>query len=161
MINDKDSHIPLPPIMFTCAVLHHALLQWQKNKGVHLNPSKAKFKPDRPDRSNVFNSKTHGGKNTSCSAAMGHMWLTSPGVADNYTLLMIMLNTLQESYQQMVYTTTLATVKRQIQQRQTPTPAVVIRVDAARVNNVTLLDYLTSKVALEEPEIGSLDATSR
>jgi len=30
-------------------------------------------------------------------------------------------------------------------------------VEAARVDNAILLDYLTSKVALEEPEIGSTD----
>jgi hypothetical protein len=36
-------------------------------------------------------------------------------------------------------------------------PAVVISVEAARVDNVILLDYLTSEVALEEPEIGSTD----
>jgi hypothetical protein len=34
-----------------------------------------------------------------------------------------------------------------------PTPAVVIRVEAARFDNAILLDYLTSEVVLEEPEI--------
>jgi len=34
---------------------------------------------------------------------------------------------------------------------------VVIRVEAARVDNAILFDYLTSEVALEEPEIGSTD----
>ena len=66
-------------------------------------------------------------------------------------------NTLPESYQQRVYNNTLATVKRQIQQAENPTPAVVISVEAARVDNAILLDYLTSEVALEEPEIGSTD----
>jgi len=33
-------------------------------------------------------------------------------------------------------------------------PAVVISVEAARVDTAILLDYLTSEVALEEPEIG-------
>jgi hypothetical protein len=28
MIDDKDSHIPSPLIMFTCAALRHALLEW-------------------------------------------------------------------------------------------------------------------------------------
>jgi hypothetical protein len=56
-----------------------------------------------------------------------------------------------------VYNNTLATVKRQIQQAENPTPAVVISVEAARVDNAILLDYLTSEVALEEPEIGSTD----
>jgi len=66
-------------------------------------------------------------------------------------------NTLPESYQQRVYKNTLATVKSQIRQEENPTPAVVISVEAARVENAILLDYLTSEVALEEPEIGSTD----
>jgi hypothetical protein len=66
-------------------------------------------------------------------------------------------NTLLESYQQRVYNNTLATVKRQIQQAENPTPAVAISVEAARVDNAILLDYLASEVALEEPEIGSTD----
>jgi hypothetical protein len=56
-----------------------------------------------------------------------------------------------------VYNNTLATVKCQIQQAENPTPAVVISVEAARVDNAILLDYLASEVALEEPEIGSTD----
>jgi hypothetical protein len=36
-------------------------------------------------------------------------------------------------------------------------PAMVISVEAVRVDNAILLDYLASKVALEEPEIGSTD----
>jgi len=36
-------------------------------------------------------------------------------------------------------------------------PAVVIRTEAARVDNAILVDYLTSEVAVEEPEIGSTD----
>jgi len=56
-----------------------------------------------------------------------------------------------------VYNNTLATVKRQIQQAENPTPAMVISVEAAHVDNAILLDYLTSKVALEEPEVGSTD----
>jgi len=66
-------------------------------------------------------------------------------------------NTLPESYQQRVYNNTIATVKRQIQQAENPTPAVVISVEAARVDNAILLDYLASEVALEEPEMGSTD----
>jgi hypothetical protein len=54
-----------------------------------------------------------------------------------------------------VYKNTLATVKRQIQQAENPTPAAVISMEAARVDNAILVDYLTSEVALEEPEIGS------
>jgi len=67
-------------------------------------------------------------------------------------------NTLPESYQQRVYNNTLATVKRQIQQAENPTPAVVISVEAALVDDAILLDYLTSEVALEEPEIRSTDS---
>jgi len=58
-----------------------------------------------------------------------------------------------------VYNNTLATVKRQSQQAENPTPAVVISVEAARVHNAILLDYLASEVALEEPEIESIDPT--
>jgi hypothetical protein len=32
MIDNKDGHIPLPLIMFTCAALHHALLELQRLK---------------------------------------------------------------------------------------------------------------------------------
>jgi len=66
-------------------------------------------------------------------------------------------NTLPESYQHRVYNNTLATVNRQMQQAKDPTPAVVISVEAARVDNAILLDYLPSEEALEEPEIGSTD----
>jgi len=66
-------------------------------------------------------------------------------------------NRLPESYQQRVYDHPLATVKCEIQQAENPTPAVVISVEAAGVDNAILLDYLTSEVALEEPEIGSTD----
>jgi len=66
-------------------------------------------------------------------------------------------NTLPENYQQRVYNHTLATVKRQIQQAENPTHAVVISVEAAGVDIAILLDYLTSEVVLEEPEIGSTD----
>jgi hypothetical protein len=157
MINDKDGHIPSPLIMFTCIALRRALLEWQKNKGVHPNASKSKLKADRPDSSNYFNHKNDGGKLASCCAVTGRKLSTSPGVADTYTILMNTWNTLLESYQQRVYNNTLATVKRQIQQAENPTPAVVISVEAARLDNAILLDYLASKVALEEPEIASTD----
>jgi hypothetical protein len=97
------------------------------------------------------------GKNASCCAATDPKLLTSPGVADTYTFLMNTWNTLPESYQQRVYNNTLATVRRQIQQAENPTPAVVLSVDAARADIAILLDYLTSTVALKEPEIGSTD----
>jgi hypothetical protein len=67
-------------------------------------------------------------------------------------------NTLAESYQQRVYNNTLATFNRQIQHAENPTPAMVSSVEAARVDNAILLDYLTSEVAVEEPEIGSTDS---
>jgi hypothetical protein len=154
MIDEKDSHIPSPLIMFTCTALRHALLEWQLNKGVHPKASKSKLKVNRPDRSNYFNYKIEGGMNASCC---GVQVLTSPGVADTYTFLMNTWNTPPESYQQKVYNNTLATVKRQIQQAENPTPAVVISMKAARIDNAILLDNLASEVALEEPEIGSTD----
>jgi len=157
MIDDKDGHIPSPLIMFTCTALRHALREWQKNKGVHPKASKSKLNADRPDRSNYFNCKNDSGKIASCCAVTGRKLLTLPGIADTYTFLMNTWNTLPESYQQRVYNNTLATVKRQIQQAKNPTPAVVISVEAARVDNAILLDYLTSQVALEEPEIGITD----
>jgi hypothetical protein len=67
-------------------------------------------------------------------------------------------NTLQESYQPRVYNNTLATVKRQIQQVENPTPAVVICVETAHVDNASLLDYLASEVVLAEPEFRSTDS---
>jgi hypothetical protein len=157
MINDKDSHIPLPLIMFTCTELRYALLEWQKNKGIHPQASKSNLKTDRADHSHYFNHKNDGGKNASCCAAMGPKLLTSPGVADTYTFLMNTWNTLPESYQQRVYNTTLDTVNHQIQQAENTTPGMVICTDAASVDNDILLDYLTSEVVLEEPEIVSTD----
>jgi len=94
---------------------------------------------------------------------MGPKLLTSPGIADTYTFLMNTWNTLQawntlqESYQHRVYKNTLSTVKRQIQQVENLTPAVVIILEAARVDNAIIVDYCTSEVALEEPDIGSTD----
>jgi len=157
MINDKDGRIPSPLIMFTCTALRHVLLKWQKNRGVHRKASKSWLKADSPGRSNYFNSKNDGGKNTSCCAAMGRKLLTTPGVADTYTFLMNTWNTLPESYHQRVYKNTPAAVKRQIQKVENPTPAMVISVESARVDNAILLDYLTSEVPLEKLEIGSTD----
>jgi hypothetical protein len=85
------------------------------------------------------------------------MLFSSPGVADMYTFWMNRCNTQPESYQQRVYKNTLATFKHQIRQADNHTPAVVITIEAACVVNLILLDYLTSKVALEEPEIGGTD----
>jgi hypothetical protein len=95
MINDKDGHIPSPLIMFTCTALRHALLEWQKNNGVHPKASKSKLKAVRPDRSNYFNHKNDAGKIASCCAVMYRKVLTSPGVADTYTFLMNTWNTLR------------------------------------------------------------------
>jgi hypothetical protein len=82
---------------------------------------------------------------------------TSPGVAGRYTFLMNTCNTLPESYQHRLYKNPLTAVKSQIQQAEDPMTAVVISVDAAGVDNTICLDYLTSKVALDKPEIGSTD----
>jgi hypothetical protein len=161
MIDNKHGHIPSPLIMFTCTALCHALLEEQKNKGVHPKASKSKLKADRPDRSNHFNCKNVGGKIVSCCAVTRRKLLTSPGIADTYTFLMNIWNTLPESYQQRVYNNTLATGKRQIQQAENPMPTVVISVEAARIDNAILLDYLNSEVALEEPEIGNTDSNIR
>jgi hypothetical protein len=144
MIDDKDGHIPSPLIMFTCTALRHALLEWQLDKCVHPKASKSKLKADRPDRSNYFNCKNDGGKIISCCSETGRKLLTSPGVADTYTFLMNTSNTLPESYHPRVYNNTLATAKRQIQQVENPTAAVVISTEAAHVDNAILLDYLTS-----------------
>jgi len=157
MIDDKDRHIPSPLIMFTCSALCHAVLEWQTNKVVHPKASKSKLKVDRPDRSNYFNYKNDGGKNASCCTVTGRKLLTSPGLADTYTFLMNTWNTLPESYQQKVYKDTLATVKRQIKQEENPTLAEVISTEVAHVDNANLPNYLTSKVALDEPEIRSTD----
>jgi len=116
MNNDKNGHIPSPLIMFTCTASRHALMEWQRNKGVHPKASKSKLKADRPDRSNYFNYKNDSGNDASCCTATGRKLLTSPGVADTCTFLMNTWKTLLESYQQTVYKNTLATVKCQIQQ---------------------------------------------
>jgi len=46
MIDDKDGHIPLQQIMFTCTALRHTLLEWQKNKAVHPKASMSKLNSD-------------------------------------------------------------------------------------------------------------------
>jgi hypothetical protein len=119
------------------------------NKDVPLKASKLMLKEDRPDRLNYFNFKKNRAENAFCHSATGSKLLTSPGVADTYAFLMRTWCTLLESYQQRVYNNTLATVKSHIQHEENPTPAVVISVDAEHVDNGSLLDYLTSEVALE------------
>jgi hypothetical protein len=157
MIYDKGGHIRSPLLMFSCTALRHALLEWQKNKVVHPKSSMSKLKADRPDRLNCFNHKNDGGKKVSHCTVMGCKLLSSPGIADTYTLLMNTWNTLPESYQQRVYKHTLGTVKHQIQRAENPMPAMVIGVEELLVDNAIRLDYLTSEVAFEEPEIGSSD----
>jgi len=157
MIEGKGSKIPSSQSMFYCTALYRALLQWQKNNRVHPNASKSKLTADWPDRLNYLNYKNASGKNSSCCAAMGRKLLTSPGLADTYTFWTNTWNTLPESCQQRVYENTFAAVKRQIQLIENPTPAMVISVEAARVDNAIIHDYLTSKLALEEPEIASTD----
>ena len=66
-------------------------------------------------------------------------------------------NTLPESNHLRVYNNPLATVKGQIRQAENPTPATVISVAAAHVDNTIRLEYFPSEVALEEPEISSSD----
>jgi hypothetical protein len=157
LIDDKDYHIPLPLIMFTCTTLCHALLEWEKNKGFHPKASNSKPKVDRPYRSKYFKYKNDGGKIASCCAIIGGKLLTLLGVADTYTFLMNTWKTLLERYQLRVYKNGDATIKHQIQQAENPMPAVVICGEAARVDNASNLDYLTSEVVLEEPDIGSTD----
>jgi len=157
MIDDKDGQISSPLIMFTCTAFSHAALEWQKNKDDYPKASKSMLNADRPDCSNYFNYRNDGGKNASCCAVTCCKLLILPGVADTYTFLMNTWNTLLESYQQRVYKNTLAAVKRQMQQVENPMPAMVISVEAACVDNAIHLDYLTSEVALEEPEISNTD----
>jgi len=157
MLDDNNGHILLPMIMSTCTTLRHALLQWQKNKGVHPKASKSKLTADRSDCLNYFNYKDDRCKNTSCCATTGHKSFPLAGVADTHTCLMNTWNTLPESNQQWVYKNTRATVRCQMQQEENPMPAVVISLEAAPVANAVLLDYLMSEVALEEPKIGSTD----
>jgi hypothetical protein len=157
MINDKDGHIPSPLIMFTGTVLRHALLEWQKNKGVPLKDSKSKLKADRPDCSNFSNYKNNGGKNSVCSAATGRNLLLSPCVADTYPFLMNTWTTLPESYQQRVYIYSCVKVKCQIHQVENRMATVIFSKEAACVDNGILPEDLTSTVAVAESEIGSTD----
>jgi hypothetical protein len=157
MIHHKDGHIPSPLIMFTFTALRYALLEWQNNKGVHLKYFKSTLIVDRSDRSNFFNYKNDHGKNAFCRAATGRTLLHSPGIADTNTFLMNTWNILQERYQQRVYKNTIATTKHQIQEVEDPTPAAIISMEAESVANPIHHYYVTSEVALEEPEIGSSD----
>jgi hypothetical protein len=97
MIEDKDGHIPSPLIMFTCTALRHALLELQKNQGVHPKASKSNLKADRPDRSNYFKRKNDGVTIVSCCAVTDRKLFTSHGIADKYTFFMNTWKTLPES----------------------------------------------------------------
>jgi hypothetical protein len=76
-----------------------------------------------------------------------------PGIADTETFLINTWNPLPEIYQQRVYINTLVTVNRQIHQGENPMPDGVIRVEVVCADNAILHDYMTSEVALWEPEI--------
>jgi len=160
-IDDKDSSILTPLIMVPCTALRHALLEWQKNTGVHPTASKSKLKVDWPDRWNEFNYKVDCGKNASCCAAMSRESLTSPGVAHTYTFLMNTWSTLLQSYQQRVYKSTLLTVKRQMQNAENPTPAGVISFEAACVHILFFLTIWPAKGCLRGQRSEALTKTFR
>jgi len=73
MIDDMDGHIPRPLIMITCTALCHALLEWQKNKGVHSKACKTQHKADSPDRLNYFKYNNDGCKSSSSCSPTGWM----------------------------------------------------------------------------------------
>jgi hypothetical protein len=156
MVKD-DGHIRSPLIVFARSALRRILLFRQKKNGVHPKASKSKLKEDSHYRSHRFIYINNGGKNASSSGVPSCKVLTSPGVADTCTFLMNILNTLPESYQQMVYTHTHATVKRQIQQVWNPLPPVVISVEAVGGDTAITHDSATSDGAHEKTELGSTD----
>jgi hypothetical protein len=127
------------------------------NTGVQQKALKTKLTVDRPDCSNNFNYKTDCGQNASCITATSRKSVTWQGVADMNTFLRNTWNTLPESYQLRVYRNILTTVKPRIQQVENPTPAVVLSVKAASVNDAIPLESLTSEVAIEEAEMRSSD----
>jgi hypothetical protein len=68
-------------------------------------------------------------------------------------------NILPESYQQRVYKNTLAIVEGKIHLVEHPTPAMVISVEAVRVDNAMHGDYRTSELAHEAADIGMTEST--
>jgi hypothetical protein len=114
VIDGHGGDIPSPLIIFTCTGLHYARLEWPKNNCVHLKASQSQLYPDTLDRSNNFDCKPDGCQHASCCGAMGWKLFASSGVADTYTFLLNTWNTLPESYQQMVYKNTPATINLQI-----------------------------------------------
>jgi hypothetical protein len=159
-IDNRNAHIPSPLCMLTNTSLRHGLRKRQRNQGVHLKCFKSKLNVDSPDLSNYFNYKNDEAKKAACCSTTGRKLLTMPGNADTYTYWMNTSNTLLESYQQRVYNNPLAIVQRQMQLVEKPTSTMVISLEAVRVDNTILLDYLTSEVALEDFEIESTVPTS-
>jgi len=143
--------------MITCTTLHRALLEWQKNIGVHPKVSKSKLNANRPDHLKYFNYRHDGGQIASCCPAIGRKLLNLPGVGDTYTFLTNTWNTLPENYQHRVYKNTFTTLKRQIQQAENSTPAMLISAEALHIDKSIFPHYLTLEVALEEPEIRRTD----
>jgi hypothetical protein len=78
--------------------------------------------------------------------------LTLPGVADTDIFSMNTWNTLPESYQQRVYNITVATVKHQKKQAEKPAPPMANSIEPTSIHMTILLDYLTTEMALAEPE---------
>jgi len=96
--------------------------------------------------------------NTACCDATGRKLSTSPGFADTDTLSVNTWNTLPGTYTQRVYTYTPVIVKCQIQKVVNLMRAVFINVFAARVDYAILFDYLTSGIAIAEPDIRNTDS---
>jgi hypothetical protein len=119
----------------------------EKEQTCYSKSFEVKPKVDRPDRSKYFDFKSDRGTNSSCCAATGRKLLAWHGVPDTFTFLMNTVNTLPDSFQQTVYKNTLAQVKHRSHRAENPMPAVVLRVDAVRVGNAVVGDYLTSEVA--------------
>jgi hypothetical protein len=82
MIDDNDSHTPLPLIMFTCTALRHPILKWQRNNHVHPTASKLNLKAGRPDCLYYFNYKNDDGKYIFCCIATGRKLLMLAGIAE-------------------------------------------------------------------------------
>jgi len=160
MIDTNKSHIPLPLIMFTCAVLHHAFQEWQQNSDVPPKASKSKLKADTADYSTCINCHINGGMTASCSARTDGRLLTSPAIADTDTFWMNSCNTPLEHYQQRVYVNIPAIRSYKIQQVENPIPARN-STEAASVDNITLFYNVGSKVLKYEHAFRSTDPNSR
>jgi len=135
--------------------LLNVLLEWHKNKGVGPKASKSKLNADSPDGSNDFTYQNDFCKNASTFDAMGPTMFTLPDVVHAYTFFLIPGTHYWRATNKGCIKTLLLQSRVISGRRRNPTPAVVIRVEAIHVDNAILLDYLTCKVALEEPESGS------